>query len=49
MTHASPKCPNCGRELTDDEIYCYFCEMNVYQLRKKQKKSKERHSKSPKH
>ncbi|MBI4452144.1 hypothetical protein HY637_01825 [Candidatus Woesearchaeota archaeon] len=41
MTHASPKCPHCGRSLTPDEIYCYFCEMNIYQLRKKHKKIKE--------
>ena len=39
ITHANPKCPHCGRELTPDEIYCYFCEMNVYDLWKKQKKS----------
>jgi len=23
------KCPHCGRKLTDDEMYCYFCEMEV--------------------
>jgi len=23
------KCPQCGRKLTDDEMYCYFCEAEV--------------------
>ncbi len=23
------KCPNCGKEITEDEIYCYFCELDA--------------------
>ena len=26
------KCPNCGKELTEDEIYCYFCELEVEKI-----------------
>jgi hypothetical protein len=37
MEH-SEKCPNCGRELTDEEMYCYFCELSVEELKKKDKK-----------
>ncbi|MBI2101281.1 hypothetical protein HYT53_01610 [Candidatus Woesearchaeota archaeon] len=29
MKHSSPKCPNCGRKLTESELYCYFCEMSL--------------------
>ncbi|MBS3096282.1 hypothetical protein J4480_02475 [Candidatus Woesearchaeota archaeon] len=27
MEHS--RCPNCGRNLTEDEIYCYFCETDL--------------------
>ncbi len=30
-------CPNCGRSLTEDEIYCYFCEFGAENLGKKEK------------
>jgi len=35
MSHKQPKCPNCGRSLTSDELYCYFCEMSLADLMKK--------------
>lgn len=35
-----PKCPNCGRNLTESEIYCYFCEFDIAELREKQAKTK---------
>jgi len=34
MPHETSKCPNCGRVITDDEIYCYFCDMNISRLKK---------------
>lgn len=33
-----PKCPYCGKDLEEDEIYCYFCEQEIKQ--KKTKKDK---------
>jgi hypothetical protein len=33
------RCPNCGRNLTNEELYCYFCEMDLVKLRKKSKDS----------
>ena len=27
-------CPNCGRSLTESELYCYFCEFDLAKLRK---------------
>ncbi len=27
------RCQNCGRSLTDDEIYCYFCELEIEKLK----------------
>jgi len=38
MEHA--RCPNCGRNLTEDELYCYFCEMDVEESKKKNKNKK---------
>gem|GEM_PF-6966000 len=29
-------CPNCGRNLTESEIYCYFCEFDLSNLREKE-------------
>jgi len=29
------KCPQCGRELTESELYCYFCEMEVPEQKQK--------------
>lgn len=29
------KCPNCGRSLTESELYCYFCEMDLSEFEKK--------------
>ncbi|MEK6827936.1 MAG: hypothetical protein AABX78_01160 [Nanoarchaeota archaeon] len=23
------KCPNCGRNLTENEMYCHFCELEI--------------------
>ncbi len=32
------KCPNCGRNLTESELYCYFCETDLAEIEKKKKK-----------
>jgi uncharacterized OB-fold protein len=37
MEHGQ-RCPNCGRLLTEQEMYCYFCEMNIEELKNKGKK-----------
>ncbi|MDP3765348.1 MAG: hypothetical protein Q8R04_02445 [Nanoarchaeota archaeon] len=33
------KCPNCGRNLTESELYCYFCEFDLAKLRKERLKN----------
>ena len=39
MTHGKvDRCPNCKRALTPAEIYCYFCEMDISELKKKMAK-----------
>jgi hypothetical protein len=35
-------CPNCGRNLTESELYCYFCEFKISELKKKELKRKKR-------
>ena len=30
-------CPNCGRKLTENEIYCYFCESEIKKVKLKGK------------
>jgi len=35
MKHSNPKCPNCGRNLTESELYCYFCETDLAEIEKK--------------
>jgi predicted nucleic acid-binding Zn ribbon protein len=32
------KCPNCGRSITENELYCYFYEMDLSELDRKNKK-----------
>ena len=32
------KCPNCGREIEDDELYCYFCEADLTDFWKQKRK-----------
>lgn len=27
-------CPNCGRKLTENELYCNFCELNLEKYEK---------------
>tara|TARA_Y100000310_G_C20129541_1_gene555213 strand:+ start:90 stop:200 length:111 start_codon:yes stop_codon:yes gene_type:complete len=27
--NSSRECPNCGRKLTKDEMWCYFCEEEI--------------------
>jgi len=44
--HPAEKCPQCGRSLTPDEIYCYFCELDLSKLRKFHEKIQGKHSKS---
>lgn len=39
---ADSKCPNCGRKLTAEELYCYFCEMNLSKLLEENKKQSEK-------
>ncbi|HLG24669.1 MAG TPA: hypothetical protein VI564_07105 [Candidatus Nanoarchaeia archaeon] len=35
MPHHGPnKCPICHRDLTEDELYCYFCELEVSKMKK---------------
>jgi len=34
MTHTNNRCPNCGRSLAEEEVYCYFCEMDAIKLKK---------------
>ena len=37
MSHApSMDCPNCGRSITQGEVYCYFCELDIEKLKKQQ-------------
>ncbi|MBI2558360.1 hypothetical protein HYW20_03480 [Candidatus Woesearchaeota archaeon] len=40
MEHHS-KCQNCGRSLTEDELYCYFCEADLADLTAKNKNKSE--------
>ncbi|MEK6946758.1 MAG: hypothetical protein AABX32_04065 [Nanoarchaeota archaeon] len=47
--HHAEKCPQCGRSLTPDEIYCYFCELDLSKLRKLQEKNPGKHSKGSHH
>ncbi|MBI3027161.1 hypothetical protein HYY70_03535 [Candidatus Woesearchaeota archaeon] len=34
------KCPNCGRNLTENELYCYFCEIEISKLKIESTKNK---------
>ncbi len=36
------RCHNCGRSLTENELYCYFCETDSHENGKKHKKSAEK-------
>ncbi|HLC61234.1 MAG TPA: hypothetical protein VJJ52_07450 [Candidatus Nanoarchaeia archaeon] len=47
--HHSEKCPQCGRSLTPDEIYCYFCELDLAKLRESREKNSEKQSKNGHH
>ncbi|HLC62612.1 MAG TPA: hypothetical protein VJI52_06365 [Candidatus Nanoarchaeia archaeon] len=51
MTHGHhiDRCPQCGRSLTPDEIYCYFCELDLSKLRKAQEKISRKHPKGGHH
>ncbi|MBI3035294.1 hypothetical protein HYY71_03140 [Candidatus Woesearchaeota archaeon] len=35
-------CPNCGRSLTESEIYCYFCELEIEKSGKEKPENKKR-------
>src|SRR3989338_10692894 len=35
MEQNNLKCPNCGRNLTGSELYCYFCETDLAEIEKK--------------
>jgi len=26
------ECPNCGRKLTESELYCYFCDFDISRI-----------------
>ena len=34
------RCPNCGRALTENALFCYFCEPGLPELEKEDKKEK---------
>jgi len=40
MENSPLKCPNCGRALTESELYCYFCEFEIKKVKHKKKKLK---------
>ncbi len=31
------RCPNCGRNLTENEWYCYFCDVDILKLKKEKR------------
>lgn len=35
-------CQNCGRILAENEVYCYFCEMEAENFEEKAKKSRQK-------
>ena len=34
------KCPYCGRELIEDELYCFFCDQDVSKKQRREEKTK---------
>ncbi|MEK6942463.1 MAG: hypothetical protein AABX00_00160 [Nanoarchaeota archaeon] len=43
MSHDVAICPNCRRSLSDDELYCHFCEIDLEKAKKHSKEENHSH------